>query len=330
VFISKEKGEAVAAMVDNGTRVTVHISIGTHSAMRYANINRTSVLFVSISFIVLMIISLAWLIFYYVQRFRYIHAKDILARRLSSAAKKAMDKIPTKIIRPTDLESIFEGDLAEICPVCIDGFKTCDIVRILPCKHLFHKSCVDPWLLENRSCPMCKMDILKYYGLVFAGSQESILNIDVDLDMNQHYWHRGRHRSNSSGEIEIVHIPIPSPMARSNRRRHRDRTTRSHVNNTQSQTHSSSSSSPTPASIVEPLQSNDNIVSQQQDEQLQRSPNKSEDANNCSQSVIQISLSLDKVTHDCEPLSSHTNHTQNDTKANDDSGNYDRQCSDKY
>jgi hypothetical protein len=47
-----------------------------------------------------------------------------------------MDKIPTKIIRPTDLESIFEGDLAEICPVCIDGFKTCDIVRILPCKYV--------------------------------------------------------------------------------------------------------------------------------------------------------------------------------------------------
>ena len=32
---------------------------------------RTSVLFVSISFVILMVISLAWLIFYYVQRFRY-------------------------------------------------------------------------------------------------------------------------------------------------------------------------------------------------------------------------------------------------------------------
>jgi flagellar biogenesis protein FliO len=39
------------------------------------NISRTSVLFVSISFIVLMIISLAWLVFYYIQRFRYAHAK---------------------------------------------------------------------------------------------------------------------------------------------------------------------------------------------------------------------------------------------------------------
>lgn len=37
---------------------------------------RTSVLFVSISFIVLMIISLIWLVFYYVQRFRYLQTKD--------------------------------------------------------------------------------------------------------------------------------------------------------------------------------------------------------------------------------------------------------------
>jgi hypothetical protein len=45
---------------------------------------KTSVLFVSVSFIVLMLISLAWLVFYYIQRFRYIHAKDRLERKLCS------------------------------------------------------------------------------------------------------------------------------------------------------------------------------------------------------------------------------------------------------
>lgn len=44
---------------------------------------RTSVMFVSISFIVLMMISLAWLVFYYIQRFRYLHAKDRLSVRIS-------------------------------------------------------------------------------------------------------------------------------------------------------------------------------------------------------------------------------------------------------
>lgn len=86
-------------------------------------------LFVSVSFIVLMIISLAWLVFYYVQRFRYIHAKDRLSvsghkqdcrdsqwqdslieassvaalqRRLCSAAKRALSKIPTRRLKIDD------------------------------------------------------------------------------------------------------------------------------------------------------------------------------------------------------------------------------------
>ena len=43
---------------------------------------RTSVLFVSVSFMILMLISLAWLVFYYIQRFRYIHAKDQRERKV--------------------------------------------------------------------------------------------------------------------------------------------------------------------------------------------------------------------------------------------------------
>lgn len=31
--------------------------------------------------------------------------------------------------------------------------------------HIFHKTCVDPWLLEHRTCPMCKCDILKALGI---------------------------------------------------------------------------------------------------------------------------------------------------------------------
>jgi len=51
------------------------------------------VLFLSISFIVLMIISLAWLAFYYVQRFRYGHAKDRLS--VSNLFTYSMEKSPS-------------------------------------------------------------------------------------------------------------------------------------------------------------------------------------------------------------------------------------------
>jgi hypothetical protein len=90
--------------------------------------SKTSVLFVSISFIILMVISLAWLVFYYVQRFRYAHAKDRLQRRLFNAAKKALTRIPTKPVKPGDKE--LDAD----CPVCIDPYRAGDIVRCLPCR----------------------------------------------------------------------------------------------------------------------------------------------------------------------------------------------------
>lgn len=84
VFISRQRGEQVAALVDNGTRVSMNLSVGRMNALHYSTINKTSMLFLSISFIVLMIISLAWLVFYYVQRSRYTYAKQRLSVRSES------------------------------------------------------------------------------------------------------------------------------------------------------------------------------------------------------------------------------------------------------
>ncbi len=122
---------------------------------------RTSVLFVSVSFLVLMLISLAWLVFYYLQRFRYLHARDKLERRLCSQAKRALATISTSVLRKDDLEL---RDFADSCAICIESYRVADVVRILPCGHRFHRSCIDQWLLEKRTCPMCKMDILKHCG----------------------------------------------------------------------------------------------------------------------------------------------------------------------
>ncbi|VDD95293.1 unnamed protein product [Enterobius vermicularis] len=132
----------------------------------FRSFSKTSVLFVSVSFIILMVVSLAWLIIYYVQRFRYANAKDRLQRRLFNAAKRALSKIPTRSVRVGDKE--LDAD----CPVCIDPYQTGDIIRSLPCKHVFHKTCVDLWLLEHRTCPMCKSDILKAMGYRVSRSRK--------------------------------------------------------------------------------------------------------------------------------------------------------------
>ncbi|KAM8898225.1 RING finger protein 150 isoform 2-T2 [Spinachia spinachia] len=163
VMIPEPKGREVAALLERNVAVTMTITIGTRNLQKY--VSRTSVVFVSISFIVLMIISLAWLVFYYIQRFRYANARDRNQRRLGDAAKKAISKLQVRTIRKGDQET--EGDF-DNCAVCIEGYKANDVVRILPCRHLFHKSCVDPWLLDHRTCPMCKMNILKALGIAVS------------------------------------------------------------------------------------------------------------------------------------------------------------------
>jgi len=55
-------------------------------------------------------------------------------RRLLNAAKKALEKIPTKTIRQNDLINALHGEFTECCAVCIELFKISDVVRLLPCK----------------------------------------------------------------------------------------------------------------------------------------------------------------------------------------------------
>ncbi|XP_041878794.1 RING finger protein 215 [Corvus kubaryi] len=46
------------------------------------------------------------------------------------------------------------------CAVCLDQFHKSQWLRVLPCSHEFHRDCVDPWLLLQQTCPLCKRNIL--------------------------------------------------------------------------------------------------------------------------------------------------------------------------
>ena len=50
-------------------------------------------------------------------------------------------------------------DGASQCVICLSEFVERAEVRRLSCLHLFHTSCVDAWLLHNRVCPVCRVDV---------------------------------------------------------------------------------------------------------------------------------------------------------------------------
>ncbi|CAL8364685.1 unnamed protein product [Gadus morhua 'NCC'] len=56
-------------------------------------------------------------------------------------------------------EGADEEDTEEKCTICLSILEEGEDVRRLPCMHLFHQLCVDQWLLTNKKCPICRVDI---------------------------------------------------------------------------------------------------------------------------------------------------------------------------
>ncbi|EGF82156.1 hypothetical protein BATDEDRAFT_86907 [Batrachochytrium dendrobatidis JAM81] len=98
-------------------------------------------------------------------------------------------------VSETDPKQIAEGlDWAQsetnisrdCCAICLDDFVVGNQVRELPCRHLFHDMCIDPWLLKhNRLCPICKRDVLV----------SSTNTVSVDASVEHH------NRQAGAGEI---------------------------------------------------------------------------------------------------------------------------------
>lgn len=51
----------------------------------------------------------------------------------------------------------------DACSICISQLETDDLVRILPCDHIFHSECIYDWMCKSLSCPLCRKNIIDGY-----------------------------------------------------------------------------------------------------------------------------------------------------------------------
>ncbi|CAK5058307.1 unnamed protein product [Meloidogyne enterolobii] len=63
----------------------------------------------------------------------------------------------------------------ERCTICLCEFETGDELRGLNCGHLFHMECIDPWLQQNKKCPLCRVDMDK--GISVPGSSNALVGV---------------------------------------------------------------------------------------------------------------------------------------------------------
>lgn len=49
------------------------------------------------------------------------------------------------------------------CVVCLADYEEKDVLRILPyCGHDFHAVCIDIWLMQHSTCPVCRISLCDY------------------------------------------------------------------------------------------------------------------------------------------------------------------------
>ncbi|XP_058148235.1 E3 ubiquitin-protein ligase RNF128 isoform X6 [Dasypus novemcinctus] len=159
IMIGNLKGTKILQSIQRGIQVTMVIEVGKKHGPW---VNHYSIFFVSVSFFIITAATVGYFIFYSARRLRNARAQSRKQRQLKADAKKAIGRLQLRTLKQGDKEIGPDGDS---CAVCIELYKPNDLVRILTCNHIFHKTCVDPWLLEHRTCPMCKCDILKALGI---------------------------------------------------------------------------------------------------------------------------------------------------------------------
>ncbi|BCS01047.1 putative RING finger protein [Aspergillus luchuensis] len=85
------------------------------------------------------------------------------------------------------------GDNHRTCAICIDQFADDDEIRSLPCRHIFHTVCLDPWVTKkNAFCPLCKRALC---GVKKGGGG----------DRRSWPWRRGSQRASA----RVVSVSVP-------------------------------------------------------------------------------------------------------------------------
>lgn len=69
--------------------------------------------------------------------------------------KEQIDNLSTRTYGQASLE----GEMGRACSVCINEYAQGNKLRRLPCSHEFHIHCIDRWLSENNTCPICRQPI---------------------------------------------------------------------------------------------------------------------------------------------------------------------------
>lgn len=86
---------------------------------------------------------------------------SILEQLQSNIDEDINEGLPKEMI--DKLKKMKIGKSGQDCTVCSESFRKGEKIRKLPCKHIFHETCIMPWLASNSTCPNCRLNLFEYF-----------------------------------------------------------------------------------------------------------------------------------------------------------------------
>ena len=73
------------------------------------------------------------------------------------ASEQTINSVPLTQVSEETLGQLKENQ--KTCNICLEEFQVGDEMRTTACAHTYHKQCLDRWLSQVGSCPICKTEI---------------------------------------------------------------------------------------------------------------------------------------------------------------------------
>ncbi|XP_059372816.1 RING finger protein 148 [Carassius carassius] len=156
IMVGNILGTEMADLVNKGSDVYVAIAVAKTHGWWYSSTWAYSLSFTFIGITAITLFYFAYLFIKRMYRNQQLKKQEMEMKREN---EKAIAKLEVRTLRTGDPE-VESEDVS--CVVCTESFRHNEKVTVLPCRHFYHKKCIEPWLLEHPTCPMCKFHILKY------------------------------------------------------------------------------------------------------------------------------------------------------------------------